>query len=503
MAMDAGAKLGPYEILEALGAGGMGEVYRARDTRLNRIVALKVLPDHLSSDETLRLRLEREAKTISSLNHPHICTLHDIGHHNGTSFLVMEFIEGETLLSRLRKGPLATQDLLQYSIQIADALDKAHRQGIIHRDLKPGNIMLTKGGAKLLDFGLARRDALIASKAGSEVLTASEPLTGKGTILGTLAYMAPEQLEGKEADARTDIFAFGAVMYEMATAKRAFEGNSQASLITKIMSSDPPSITSIQPLTPPAFEQLVKTCLAKDPDDRIQNAHDLMMELRWILTSMPQSAMTAPRIKSNKKKWIAAVLAALILGLASGYLLSRNTTNTSPAPQTVRSILRLLQGAHLDGWGSPVVAFSPDGKKIAYVAERDGVQQLYVHQLDKDMPQVVPGSEEAEGPFFSPDSEWVAFAVGVSSQSGIKGELKKYSLTTGLTQSICDTPDFFGGSWGDDGTIIFTGPEYKGLWRVSESGGTAEHFGEKWKVNGKEIGRALLWPQVLKGSKNS
>jgi serine/threonine protein kinase len=496
-----GTKFGPYEILSQLGVGGMGEVYRARDTRLDRIVAIKVLPNHLSSNSNLRQRFEREAKAVSSINHPNICALYDVGHYNGTDFLVMEYIDGETLLARLRKGPLPVYDLLQYSIQIAGALDKAHRQGIIHRDLKPGNIMLTKSGAKLLDFGLAKKDAIFQAKSeGSNLPTATNPLTGEGTILGTLAYMAPEQLEGKEADARTDIFAFGAVLYEMATAKRAFEGNSQASLISAIMSKDPPAPSSIQPLTPLALDQVVKTCLAKDPDDRIQNAHDLAIELRWISTAS-QPATAAPQIKRQSLAWFVAAI-ALIAGFAAGYLLNRKA-NEVQATSTVRSILSLPHGTRLSGWTSPTVAFSPDGKKVAYVAENEaGTQQLYVQELNKDMPQIVPGSEEAEGPFFSPDSQWVAFAVGVS-QSGLKGELKKYSLSTGLTQSICDTADYFGGSWGDDGTIVFTGLEYGGLWKISAAGGTAEHFGEKWKINGKELGRTLLWPQLLPGNKKA
>jgi serine/threonine protein kinase/Tol biopolymer transport system component len=480
----------------------MGEVYRARDTRLDRIVAIKVLPTHLSANSNLRQRFEREAKAVSALNHPNICALYDVGHHNGTDFLVMEYIDGETLLSRLRKGPLSTYDLLQYSIQIADGLDKAHRQGIIHRDLKPGNIMLTKSGAKLLDFGLAKKDALVQPKSeASDVPTASNLLTGEGTILGTLAYMAPEQLEGKEADARTDIFAFGAVLYEMATAKRAFEGNSQASLISAIMSKDPPPPSSIQPLTPPALDQVVKTCLAKDPDDRIQNAHDLAIELRW-MSSNSQAAIAKPTSSHKPFAWIAATL-ALLTGFAAGYFFTINKNVTTTLP-TVRSVLTLPQGTRLAGWASPTVAFSPDGRKVAYVTEKEnGVQQLYIQELDKDAPQLVPGSDEAEGPFFSPDSEWVAFAVGVSSQSGMKGELKKYSLSSGLTQSICDTTDYFGGSWTEDGNIIFTGPEYQGLWRVPAAGGTAEHFGEKWKVNGKEVHRALLWPQILPGNKKA
>jgi serine/threonine protein kinase len=267
MAILSGKRLGPYEILSAIGAGGMGEVYRARDTRLERIVAVKILPDHLSDRVELREPFEREARTVASLNHPHICTLHDIGHQDGTDYLVMEYLEGETLAERLKKGPLPLDQVLQYAIEISDALDKAHRKGITHRDLKPGNIMLTKSGTKLLDFGLAklRKDTAPANVTLSKVPT-EDAVTAQATILGTLQYMAPEQLEGKEADARTDIFAFGVVVYEMATGKKAFEGKSQASLIAKILETDPPPISSLQPMTPPALDQVVKKCLAKEPE---------------------------------------------------------------------------------------------------------------------------------------------------------------------------------------------------------------------------------------------
>ena len=284
MAILPGRRLGPYEILSAIGAGGMGEVYKARDTRLDRIVAIKVLPAHLADRADLRERFDREAKTIASLNHPHICTLYDTGHQDGIDFLVMEYLEGETLAQRLQKGALPIQQVLQYAIEISDALDKAHRKGITHRDLKPGNIMLTKSGTKLLDFGLAKlqQEAAPATPL-SQLPTLAEPVTAQGMILGTLQYMAPEQVEGKtdEIDARTDIFAFGAVIYEMATGKKAFEGKSQASLIAKILEADPPPISSLQPMTPPALERVVKTCLAKDPDDRWQTARDLTRELKW------------------------------------------------------------------------------------------------------------------------------------------------------------------------------------------------------------------------------
>jgi Serine/threonine protein kinase len=278
--LTAGSRLGPYEILSAIGAGGMGEVYRARDTRLERTVAVKVLPEHLTSNEELRQRFEREAKTISQLSHPHICALYDVGREGDRDFLVMEYLEGETLAARLDKGALPAEQLLRYGIEIADALDKAHRQGIVHRDLKPGNVMLTKSGVKLLDFGLAKFQAAAREKSlsgASRLATqaqASTPLTERGTVLGTFQYMAPEQLEGGEADARSDIFAFGAVLYEMATGRKAFSGKSQASLAGSILRDDPPSVNEIAPMTPPALNRVIKTCLAKDPEDRFQTAHE-------------------------------------------------------------------------------------------------------------------------------------------------------------------------------------------------------------------------------------
>jgi serine/threonine protein kinase len=284
MSLSTGTRLGPYEIQAPIGAGGMGEVYRARDTRLERTVAVKVLPAHLSTSPEVRQRFEREAKTISSLSHPHICALYDVGNQDGVEFLVMEYLEGETLSEKLVKGPIAFDQVLRYGLEIADALDKAHRQGIVHRDLKPGNVMLTKSGVKILDFGLAK--AVAPTRSGASLTTlptqTGRDLTAEGTILGTFQYMAPEQLEGREADGRTDIFAFGAVLYEMATGKKAFAGRSQASLISSIMTSEPPPASSVAPTAPPAFDRVVRTCLAKDPDDRWQTAHDIAVQLKWI-----------------------------------------------------------------------------------------------------------------------------------------------------------------------------------------------------------------------------
>ncbi len=298
MALTLGTQLGPYKIESPLGAGGMGEVYRARDTRLDRTVAVKVLSAHLSSDPEAKLRFDREARAISSLNHPNICTLHDIGHQDGTDFLVMEFLDGETLADRLARGPLPPQQVLSYGIEICEGLEKAHKSGVIHRDLKPGNIMLTKSGVKLMDFGLAKAMTPHEPSTGSSVTMAvpagGQPLTRQGTVLGTLQYMSPEQLEGKEADARSDIFALGAVLYEMATGRPAFTGQSQASIVAAVLVSEPPSISLAQPMATPALDRVVKACMAKDPDERWQTVHNVKQELRWIAQGDSQAGRAAP-----------------------------------------------------------------------------------------------------------------------------------------------------------------------------------------------------------------
>src|SRR6202140_2866740 len=336
MAILAGLRLGPYEILSAIGAGGMGEVYRAKDTRLDRIVAIKVLPPHLADSPELKERLKREARTIASLNHPHICTLYDVGHQDGINFLVMEYVEGETLAKRLVKGPLPLDQVLQYAIEIADALDKSHRKGITHRDLKPGNIMLTKSGTKLLDFGLAKlkQEAAPATPV-SQLPTMQNAITGEGTILGTLQYMAPEQVEAKEVDARTDIFAFGAVVYEMATGKKAFEGKSSASVMAKIMETEPPPISSLQPMTPPALDRVIKTCLAKDPDERWQTAGDLCRELKWISDGGSQAGIPAPiasgRTWNKRLPWVAVIAIAIAIVTGAALYMRRTPPGATQA----------------------------------------------------------------------------------------------------------------------------------------------------------------------------
>src|ERR1700682_3798784 len=339
-----GRRLGPYEILSPIGAGGMGEVYKARDTRLDRIVAIKVLPAHLADRAELRERFEREARAIASLNHPHICTIYDIGHQDEIDYLVMEYLEGETLAQRLVKGSLPLEQVLQYAIEIADALDKAHRKGITHRDLKPGNVMLTNSGTKLLDFGLAKlKQEAVPTIPDSQLPTMKSAITGEGTILGTLQYMAPEQVEAKEVDARTDIFAFGAVVYEMATSRKAFEGKTSASVMAKIMEADPPSMTSLQPMTPPALDRVVKRCLAKDPDKRWQTASDLCEELKWIAEGGSQASVTvaAGRQQESKKHvmWMAAAVAIAVAVIAAAAFYLRRTP-----PPTEKQAVRFTVG---------------------------------------------------------------------------------------------------------------------------------------------------------------
>jgi eukaryotic-like serine/threonine-protein kinase len=466
LAILAGKRLGPYEILSAIGAGGMGEVYRARDTRLERTVAVKILPDHLSDRVELRERFDREARTVASLNHPHICVLHDIGQQDGTDFLVMEYLEGETLAERLKKGPLPLDQVLQYAIEISDALDKAHRKGITHRDLKPGNIMLTKSGTKLLDFGLAklRQETSAPNISLSKLPTADDAITAQGTIVGTLQYMAPEQLEGKEADARTDIFAFGVVVYEMATGKKAFEGKSQASLIAKILETDPPPISSLQPMTPPALDRVAKKCLAKEPEKRWQAASDVCDEVKWISDSAFQAGMAVPSLAARKKRvaWAAAAVAVAIAVIAASALYWPRT------PSLETHTVRFTVGPPEKGSFSPAPMFltiSPDGSKLAFVAaDASGKPQLWVRALDSPAAQALSGTDNPTQPFWSADSRFVAFFA--------EGKLKTIAASGGSALTLADAQEAVGsGSWSGEGVILFTSGTT--IYRVSAVGGAA------------------------------
>jgi Tol biopolymer transport system component/predicted Ser/Thr protein kinase len=496
VAISIGQHLGPYEVLSAIGAGGMGEVYRARDTRLGRIVAIKILPDHVADRAGLRERFDREARTVANLNHPHICTLHDVGQQDGTDFLVMEYLEGETLAERLKKGPLPLEQVLQYAIEISDALDKAHRKGITHRDLKPGNIMLTKSGAKLLDFGLAKlkKDTAPANITLSKVPT-EDAVTAQGTILGTLQYMAPEQLEGKEVDARTDIFAFGVVVYEMATGKKAFEGKSQASLIAKILETNPPPMSSLQPMTPPALDRVVKRCLAKEPDERWQSASDLTHELKWIAESGSQipSQMSAPvkgiRALGLGRRPIILGLVALLFGAMIASLAIWNLKPAPPRPVT-RTVITLPPGQQLAGLDSgPAVALSPDGTHLAYAARQGSTQQLYLRAMDSLEVKAIQGTEGAAEPFFSPDGQWIGFFAG--------DKLKKVAVSGGAAVALGDaTTQPYGASWGSQGIIAFASAFSGVLQQVSDAGGAPQPLTHLEKGEGSH-----RWPEFLPGGK--
>jgi eukaryotic-like serine/threonine-protein kinase len=496
MALVPGTRLGPYEVVTSLGAGGMGEVYRARDTRLGRDVAIKILPQHLASTPEARQRFEREARAVSSLNHPHICTLYDVGHDGGTDFLVMEYLEGKMLVKRIEKGPLATPELLPIAIQIADALDKAHRQGVIHRDLKPGNIMLTKGGAKLLDFGLAKPANppavdLSSSPTMSQSMAGHSggPLTAKGTILGTLQYMSPEQLEGREADVRSEIFAFGAVLYEMATGRKAFEGKSQATVIGTILHAQPPSILQLQPMSPPALDRLVKVCLAKNPDDRFQTAHDLKLQLEWIQDAGSQAGGPAPAIaqRNNRERiaWTtAAALVIISVLLAIGYV----ERAPQPAPAIVSQIAppdgtKFVSTAVTSG---PVVP-SPDGQRVAFVAlGSDGKQLLWVRPLNATSAQPLAGTDGAAFPFWSPDSRYIAFFAN--------GKLNRIDSFGGPPLAIASVQFERGGTWGRDGTILFVPDLASEIYRLPSAGGTPRPV---TKLNDSRHETSHTWPQFL------
>src|SRR5262249_14630830 len=454
-------KLGPYEIEAPIGAGGMGEVYRARDTRLDRTVAIKVLPSHLSSNPDLKQRFEREARAISNLSHPNICSLYDIGHQNGTDFLVMEFLEGQTLAARLEEGPLPRDQFFRYGTEIAAALDKAHRRGIVHRDLKPGNIMLTKSGAKLLDFGLARQE--IAKQAVSEVSslpTEHKDLTQAGMIMGTLQYMAPEQLQGKATDARTDIFALGTVLYEMATGKRAFKADSQASLIAAILKEEPQPISQVHSLAPPMLDRVVSQCLAKDPEDRWQSAHDVMTQLKWVAETGSQPAIAAP-ITAKRKVPMAQLIAAV--STLALLLLAFYHFRHPAADNPVFKLSIEPPTGTLFGYSS---SLSPNGKHLAFVVDKpDGTTSLWLRDLDSFEAREIAGTEGAAYPFWSPDGLSIAFFA--------EGKLKKMSIQPEqLPQALCDAGDPRGGTWGRDGDIVFAPNAGDGLYRVSSAGGT-------------------------------
>jgi len=482
-------RLGPYEVTAPLGAGGMGEVYRARDTRLDREVAVKLLPPQLAGSPQFRARFEREAKSVSALNHPHICAIHDVGSAtvNGEElhYLVLELVEGESLAQRLTKGPLPLAEVLKLGAQIAQALDAAHRAGIVHRDLKPGNVMLTRGGAKLLDFGLAARpgDGPGVVPVESSLHTEAKPLTEQGTIVGTFQYMAPEQLEGQASDARTDIFALGTVLYEMATGRRAFEGKTRTSLIAAIVSSEPPPISSVQGMSPPALDHVVRKCLEKDPEDRWQSARDVAAELAWISeggsrAGLPGIVSTRRRVREGLAWAIAALAGLAALGFAAAW------ARRAPKPvPIVRFEVKNPEGVL--AVGPPVL--SPDGRMLAFdAADAAGKKAIWLRPLDALESRLVPGTDGALRPIWSPDSRSIAFMAG--------GKLRRVAVAGGPVQTIGDAQYGADGAWGPTGVILLDGRGNDPIWVIDAGGGVRKPLVTPDTAKGE---RGAGWPAFL------
>jgi eukaryotic-like serine/threonine-protein kinase len=497
MTLASGVRLGPYEIQSQLGAGGMGEVYRGRDTRLERTVAVKILPSHLSEDAEAKQRFDREARTISSLSHPHICTLYDVGHHDGIDYLVMEYLEGETLADHLRKGLLPVERVLKHGIEICQGLERAHRSGIVHRDLKPGNVMLTKIGAKIMDFGLAKASVISPCASSSPTITLStpgqaQPLTAHGTVVGTFQYMSPEQLEGKEADPRSDIFSLGAVLYEMTTGKRAFEGKSAVSVAAAILEKEPEPIKTLQPMTPPALERAVKKCIAKDPDQRWQNAGDLGSELSWILESGPSSGATATSAGTGGRRyreplaWILSVM-VLMAAMTIGVIHFSSRESNFVVRSQINAPEKFRFNFVGDNGGPPVI--SPDGKLIVFSALVDGKNQLYLRSIGKLSPDALPGTDGGTFPFWSPDSRSIAFFTA--------DKLKRLHVGGGPAVTVTDATQGRGGTWSASGVILFTPNFNSPLFQVPASGGTpvaVTHLDPKYTTH--------RWPCFLPDGKH-
>jgi Tol biopolymer transport system component len=499
MALTSGTKLGPYEISSPLGAGGMGEVYRARDTRLDRTVAIKVLPSHLSADPELKQRLDREAKAISALQHPNICTLHDVGSQDGVDFLVMEYLEGQTLADRLMKGALPLDQVLKVGTEIAEALEKAHRQSIVHRDLKPSNIMLTKSGAKLMDFGLAKPELAIASSAKGQLTpstptmnlasltSAASPLTQKGSIVGTFQYLSPEVLQGSEADARSDIFSLGCVLYEMTTGRKAFDGKSQLGVLTAILEKEPEPLNVSQP---PALDRIIRACLAKDPADRFQSAHDIAMDLRWLADSSGDSNETG--VRQFKKSWVAPAAAVLLMCVMlagfGGYRWSKPAGRAEPFHAEIPPPEKFPFDVTGDSGGMPVL--SPQGDKMAFVAHSASGQSLWVRSLENDTPQPLEGTQGAMHPFWSPDGRNIGFFAN--------GKLSTIAASGGPVSVLADAATARGGTWGADDWIVFSPSFQSGLLKVRAQGGTPVTA----TVMDKEKHSTHRWPWFLPDGKH-
>jgi serine/threonine-protein kinase len=504
MTLQAGARLGPYEILAHAGSGGMGEVYKARDSRLDRLVAIKVLPPHVLDDPAVRARFEREARAASSLDHPNICVLHDVGREGAVEYLVMQYLDGETLARRLARGPLSIQEALRYAADIAGALDRAHRAGILHRDIKPGNVMLVKAAgrdtsAKLLDFGLAKAVSVVSGDPSpATVATATSPLTGRGTIVGTMPYMSPEQLEGRELDARSDVFSFGAMLYEMVTGRRAFEGGSEASLIAAILDRDPPSMSSVAPLTPPVLDRLVRKCLAKDRDRRWQSAADLGDELTWIAQSSSVQQPIMPRSRGKASGLLWPALAALA---TAGFVAAIAWPVLRARPETPAAIARELGIALPNGVVAARggVAVSPDGRTIVLVgapapgpgepaSSIGGPRRLYLRRFNSPDLTPIPGTAGARTPFFSPDGQSIGYLTGTA--------LMTVSLRGGPPARVSSTPPVTrGGVWLLDDTLAVCPTQTSGLVRITRDG----KLTPLTTVNTAQGERVHQWPSLLPG----
>ena len=483
MALPVGTKLGRYEVQSPLGAGGMGEVYRARDSRLGREVAIKILPAHLSADPEATRRFEQEAKAISALNDPNICTLYDVGHQDGVDFIVLEYLEGETLQDRLRKGPLPLEQVCKYGSQIALGLDKAHRKGILHRDLKPANVMITKSGIKLLDFGLAK---MSLSTAMESTVSAAVPPFEQAEIAGTFPYMSPEQIRGMDLDPRSDIFSLGAVLYEMVTGRRAFDGKSQLSIVSAILEKEPEPVTSIAPLTPPNLDHVIDRCLAKDPEERWQTARDVGSELKWIGERPDTSSSVAQPRANSGGMWLLWMLCGVLLGAGLAAVLAWRSQ--SPVLQESYFLAAVPFTVH-------DMALAPNGHTVAAVgfSERARTNDLWLYDVGSQAPREVAQTEDASFPFWSPDGKSVGFFAD--------GKLKKLDVSGGPVQVICDAPSARGGTWNRDGVIVFnpSGHLSGGLYRVSAAGGTAIRVIAPDAVHGVNSYR---WPVFLPDGKH-
>jgi eukaryotic-like serine/threonine-protein kinase len=503
MALAPGTRLGPYEVIAPIGAGGMGEVYSARDTRLDRTVALKILPPHLADAPEVRQRFEREARAVSSLNHPNICSLFDIGRQDSTDYLVMEYLEGQTLAKRIEQGPMPTPELLRVAIQICEALERAHRQGVIHRDLKPGNVMLTKAGAKLLDFGLAKGAAPAVTDMSSSP-TMTQPMVGssrgnqltvQGTIVGTLQYMSPEQLEGGEADARSDIFSFGATLYEMATAQKAFPAKSQATLIAAIIKEEPRPISELQPMSLPSLERIVTTCLSKDPDDRWQSSGDLKRELIWISSAGSQAGVPAPVVAQRKSRDLTWKILLAVLGIVAAAGIAGSLFYARKASQPMPVIHAEMippEGFEFGSIGKDnQFAISPDGSAIAFVAEGQRKQLIFVRTLSSGTTQPLQGTDGATYPFWSGDGRNLAFFAD--------SKLKRVPASGGVVQVLCDATAGRGGTWNKDGVIVFTPGLKEPLYKIPDSGGTPSPVTATKQSAGFQSHR---WPSFLPDGKH-